>query len=93
MSKHHPDKLQAVEILWLDAHGGSFPSAEWGKIGKKHLSGEEIRTVGLLYAHTKEGVLLLLSMSDRGNVDAYIFIPAGCITEINYLEEEKEEEE
>ena len=87
MSKAKPDLLEAVEVWWVDAHGGAFPSTEWGKVGKAHQHGEAIRTVGLLYSTTDEGVLILLSMSTRGSVDAYIFIPHGCITELNYLEE------
>jgi hypothetical protein len=81
------DELEPVEVWWMDAHGGAFPTKEWGEIGEKHLHGETIRTVGLLYSQTKDGLLLLLSMSNRGNVDAYIFIPRGCITEITYLED------
>ena len=88
MPKTTPELLEPIEVWWVDAHGGAFPTAEWGEISQKHATGEVIRTVGLLYSLTDDGVLVLLSMSNRGNVDAYIFIPHGCITELNYLDQE-----
>jgi len=85
--KPRPDDLEAVEVWWLDAHGGTFPTGEWGKLGAKHLSAEVIRTVGLLVNQDKNGIMLCLSYTDQGETDSYIFIPAGCVTEINYLSE------
>ena len=74
--------LPAVEVHWLDAHGGDVA---WGALTKTHHSPERVRTVGQLYKQDKAGVTIALSRGTRRHVDCYIFIPKGCIVSVTKL--------
>lgn len=76
--------LPAVEVIWIDAHGGGV---SWGK-KPKQMSHEpdQVRTVGLLHQSDDVGTTVVLSMTQRGHTDAYIFIPAECVRKITYLQ-------
>jgi hypothetical protein len=87
MNRADLEELEAVEVWWVDAHGGAFSTTDWTKLEERHTKPEVIRTVGLLVHISEDGVLVALSYTTRKSSDAYIFIPNGCITELSYLEE------
>lgn len=78
------NEYAAVEILWNDAHGGALD--DWGEIEKGvHHHPTGVRTVGLLAFRDNVGATVLLSLSDVGESDAYLFIPAGMIQTVREL--------
>lgn len=77
-------ELRAVEVRWVDAHGGA--NEDWSQLDKRTVhKPERIRTVGLVKWEDEDGMTLLLSHDTRGNSDAYIFIPAASIVTVKEL--------
>jgi len=74
-------KLAAVEVHWIDAHGGDL---QWGTLTKRQHGPKNVRTVGQLQRDDKQGVTVALS-ADGQNYDCYIFIPRGCIVSVRKL--------
>jgi hypothetical protein len=79
-----PREMVAVEVLWNDAHGGALE--DWSEIRKGlHHHPTGVRTVGLLAIRDNAGVTVVLSVTDEGHSDAYLFIPAAGIENIREL--------
>lgn len=77
------EELPIVQITWVDAHGGGV---DWGKgIGKISDQPDRVETVGFLAKETPHSVMVCLSRTQRGHVDAYILIPRENIRTFHIL--------
>ena len=80
MSKRQPPM---VEVIWLDAHGGSN---DWRPVRKKDHAAVEVRSVGMLIMESEDGVTLAQSYNaEADHVDHTLYIPAGNIDSLRKL--------
>lgn len=73
-----------VEVSWFDAHGGDM---EWHNVKKSrdHIPAS-IVTVGRVAWHDSVGITVIMSKDlKKKGADAYLFVPAGCVTSIKEL--------
>ena len=76
-------KLVAVELHWIDAHGGD---EGWAQLADRHSKPARIRSVGMLARKTEDGVVLVLSFDPHSSAyGGYLFVPAVNIVSIKEL--------
>ena len=72
-----------VEIEWLDSAG---TSSGWHKPTKKEMEIDGCVTVGMLYAQSRDRLVVVLSRdTQNNNIDGIVTIPTVAITGITTL--------
>jgi hypothetical protein len=76
-------KLQAVEVIWRDAHGGC---EGWQEFDSEEHSPRHIHTVGFLLKNDDVGITVCSSVdTDADMVDGSTFIPRGMVDDVRPL--------
>lgn len=73
--------MKYAEVVWQDAHGGGNPWMPLEALAAVASVPKRMVSVGQVVTDDEDGMVLVLSHDEQGETcDAYIFIPAACIT-------------
>ena len=80
-----PKSMAIVEVLWDDsmAHGGWKTVRDWTESNEW---GMACRSVGWLFRHTRQHLVLMQSQSELGHLAEAIEIPRSAVRQVRVLE-------